>query len=184
MEVNKIKTKYTISVVAVITILFVTVFAVNDSFATSMNLSKTGYQDKTTQMQAKLNTDKLTTIQDNEELEVKGASGNNLFEAESNDEGKSIDPKFVGFNYINPTHAKSIAVDFIHAKTSDAKSVLLEGENGNPVYSVDVMKNGQSYEVNVDAISGKVLIVSQDGIDGSVINTSEIDDVDDETNDD
>lgn len=108
-----------------------------------------------------------------------------MFEAESSNEDKSIDPKFANSNYITPTHAKSIATSFISAKTSDAKSVSLEGEDGKPIYSVDVTKNGQSYEMNIDAITGKVLTASQDGIDEEVNDASyEIDVGDGETNDD
>ena len=184
MEVNTIRTKYAISVVAAITILCAAVFAINDTFATSMNLSKTNYQDQTISMPSTSRNDGLVAIQDNEDLEAKGGSDNNMFEAESSNEGKSIDPTFVNFNYLTPTHAKSIATSFISAKTSDAKSVALEGKYGNPIYVVDITKNGQSYEINIDAITGKVLAALQDGINVDVNDVSKIDDGDGETNDD
>jgi uncharacterized membrane protein YkoI len=183
MEVNTIRIKYAISVVAVITILSATVFAVNDTFTTSMNLSKTDYQDKTTSMPNTSHNDGLVAIQDNEDLEANGGSDNNMFEAESTDEGKSIDLTFIDSNYITPIHAKSIATSFISAKTSDAKSVSLEGKYGNPIYSVDITKNGQLHEIDIDAITGKIL-TTQNGINADTNDASKIDIGDGETNDD
>jgi len=183
MEVNPIRTKYAISVAFAITILFVTVFAVNDSFATSMSLSKIDHQDQTVSIQSTQN-EKPRAIQDNEDLEAKGASDDNMFEAEADNESKAIDFKSADADHITSDHAKSIAVGFISADTSDVKSISLEGESGNPIYSVDITKNGQNYEVNIDAINGNVLIVSQDSTDESVNDISEIDDGDGEISDD
>lgn len=183
MEVNPIRTKYAISVVFVITILFVTVFVVNDSFATSMSLSKTGHQDQAVLIQSAQN-EKPRAIQDNEDLEAKGASDDNMFEAEADNESKAIDFKSADADHITSDHAKFIAVGFISANTSDVKSISLEGESGNPIYSVDITKNGQNYEMSIDAINGNVLFVSQDSADVSVSNTSEIGDGDSEMNDD
>ena len=183
MEVNPIRTKYAISIVFAITILFVTAFAVNDSFATSMNLSKTDHQDQTVSIQSTQN-EKLKTIQDNEDLEAKGASDDNMFEAESDNESKAIDFKSADADHITSDDVKSIAIGFISANTSDVKSISLEGENGNPIYSVDITKNGQNYEMSIDAINGDVLLVSQDSVDASISDTSEIGDGDGEINDD
>ena len=135
---------------------------VNDS-VTTMNHPRVN-QEHTAPMQSTSSNDGLVAIQDDEELEATGGSDNNMFESESSDEGKSIDPVFANFNYIIPTHVKDIAADSISAKTSDVKSVSLEGKYGNPIYAVDVTKNGQFYEVDVDAITGKVLTVSQENI--------------------
>jgi uncharacterized membrane protein YkoI len=181
--VNTIRTKYAISVVTAITILFAVVFAVNGTFATSVNLSKTVYQDQTRSMLSTSYNDGLTAIQDNEDLEAKGGSDNNMFESESTDESKSIDLTFADSNYITPTHAKSIATSFISAKTSDAKSVSLEGKYGNPIYSVDITKNGQSHEIDIDAITGKILTM-QDSINADGNDASKIDSGDGETNED
>ena len=150
------------------------VFAVNNTFATSMNPSKTIYQDQTTSIPSTPYNDGLKAIHDEEDLEANGGSDNNVFEAESSDEGKSIDHKFANSNYITPIHAESIATSFISAKTSYTTSVSLEGKYGNPIYSVDITKNGHSYEINVDAITGKVLTALQDGI-NDVSGASEID---------
>jgi uncharacterized membrane protein YkoI len=171
------------SVITAITILFAIVFAVNGTFATSVNLSKTNYQDQTTSMSSTSHNDGLTAIQDNEDLEAKGGSDNNMFESESIDESKSIDLTFADSNYITPTHAKLIATGFISAKTSDAKSVSLEGKYGNPIYSVDITKNGQPHEIDIDAITGKIL-TTQDGINADENDASKIDSGDGEANDD
>ena len=147
------------------------VFVVNNTFATSMNPSKTIYQDQPTSTPISSHNDGLVAIEDYEDLEAKGGSDNNMFEAESADEGKSIEPKFADSNYITQIRAESIAASSISAKISDIKSVSLEGKYGNPIYSVDITNNGKFYEINIDAITSKVLITMQEGING---NTNDI----------
>jgi len=151
------------------------VFVVNNTFATSINPSKTIYQDQQTSSPISPHNDGLVAIEDYEDLEAKGGSDNNMFEAESADEGKSIEPKFADSNYITQISAESIAASSISAKISDIKSVSLEGKYGNPIYSVDVTKNGQFYEINIDAITGKLLITMQEGINENVNDTSKSD---------
>lgn len=168
MKNNTTRTKYAVSIAATVTILFIAIFAVNESFATSISLSKTSNQEQTIPVQNTVHDDRMATIQDNENLEEKGASDNNMYEAEGVDEDKPVEPQFVDSNYITPAHAKSIATTFISVDISDAKTVSLDTKNGKPVYSIDVTKNGQPYEINVDAVDGNVLTASQDTIDESV----------------
>ncbi len=110
---------------------------------------------------------------------------NDDLEAASNGENDSIDPKYANFDHISQVTAESIASNHFSAQVSDIQSVDFEGKDGRPVYSVDIVKSGQAYEITIDAIDGKVLHAAQVTMAEIADNTSDgADTGDGETNDD
>jgi len=67
---------------------------------------------------------------------------------------------------ITADQAKSAAATHLSASAADVKSVSLENENGNLVYSVQILKQGIMHDVKVDAGNGTVLFTEQ-GVDGA-----------------
>jgi uncharacterized membrane protein YkoI len=65
---------------------------------------------------------------------------------------------------ITADQAKDAAVAHLSANIGDVKTVSLENENGNLVYSVQILKQGIMYDVKIDAGNGIVLYTEQ-GID-------------------
>lgn len=55
---------------------------------------------------------------------------------------------------MQPEQAKSTAVINTSAQASDVKSVQLEDENWNLVYSAVILKDNKTFDVKVDAING------------------------------
>lgn len=120
---------------------------------------------------AKADTAQTGQVQDNKNNEAN--------DQETNDDGNDkIDPQLASQAQITADQASSIAVNHMSAQPGDVKSVSLDDENGRLVYSVELTKGGQSFDVKVDAISGQVANVDQGG-DGESNDTN-----DGETNDD
>ena len=67
---------------------------------------------------------------------------------------------------ITTDQAKDAAATHLSTSVADVKSVSLENENGNLVYSVQILKQGIMHDVKVDAGNGKVLFTEQ-GVDGT-----------------
>lgn len=65
---------------------------------------------------------------------------------------------------ISPDQAKDAGASNLSAALSSVQSVSLGNENGNLIYSVQVVKQGTAYDVKVDAGNAKVLSVEQ-GVD-------------------
>jgi hypothetical protein len=81
---------------------------------------------------------------------------------EVDDPADSVDPQAAGQAAITADQAKSIAAKHISAQTSDVKSASLEDEDGPLVYSVEIAKAGNLFDVEVDAITGQVSSVEQE----------------------
>lgn len=93
---------------------------------------------------------------------------------------------------ITPGDAATIAVNYIGAQPSDLVKVDLDKENGTYVYSVEIIKGDQEFDVELDPQTGQVLLVEQetvgtetddDGTDNDV-ETDDDDEVDDDMDDD
>lgn len=81
--------------------------------------------------------------------------------SEANEEG-SIDPNLVDQAMITASEAKDIASNHLSVQPSSVQSIELEKEGGQLIYSVELTKDNHSIEVEVDAITGKVVNVEQD----------------------
>jgi len=68
-----------------------------------------------------------------------------------------IDPTLAAKAKVQPEQAKGTAVSNMSAQASDVRSVQLEDENGNLVYSVVILKDNKTFDVKVDAINGGVV---------------------------
>jgi len=80
-------------------------------------------------------------------------------DAEDQDE---VDPQQANQAKITAEEAKAIAVKHVDAQLSDVREVELENHNGHLVYSVEIAKPGKLFEVEVDAVTGVVMILEQD----------------------
>jgi uncharacterized membrane protein YkoI len=78
------------------------------------------------------------------------------------DEEESIDPNLVNQGMITANEAKDIASNHLSIQPSAVQSIELEKEGGQLIYSVELTKDNHSIEVEVDAITGKVVDVEQD----------------------
>ena len=78
------------------------------------------------------------------------------------DEEESIDPSLVNQVMITANEAKDIASNHLSIQPSAVQSIELEKEGGQLIYSVELTKDNHSIEVEVDAITGKVVEVEQD----------------------
>jgi uncharacterized membrane protein YkoI len=68
---------------------------------------------------------------------------------------------------ISPDEAKASALKDPMVAGGTVTSVSLDNENGNLVYSVEVVKGSTSYDVKVDAGTGSILFIDQ-GIENEV----------------
>lgn len=112
------------------------------------------------QQPAQLNNQALEQENDGvgeQEEEESGAEA----EAEDEEEG-SIDPNLVNQAKITASEAKGIASNHLSVQPSAVRSIELEIEGGRLIYSVELTKNTQTIEVEVDAVTGKVIDVEQD----------------------
>ncbi|MEJ7641954.1 MAG: PepSY domain-containing protein [Candidatus Nitrosocosmicus sp.] len=96
----------------------------------------------------------------------------------TSDEPEEDQSKLIPLAKITSDEATQIAVKNVSAQTSDVKSIELEDENGDVVYSVDVTQGDKPVDVKVDAVSGNVLRVQQDDLEQ---NDTDVGDI--ETND-
>lgn len=138
-------------------------------------------------------TPQTTTKQDSIQNQAGAVQKNNdktnndaAADQETNDDNGSqaadaVDPQLASRAKITADQAQSIALTHLSAAQTDVKSVSLDNENGHLVYSVEITKAGQSYDVKVDAINGQVANVDQ-GMDGETADGGQAKDV--ETNDD
>ncbi len=82
---------------------------------------------------------------------------------ETNDsQNMQIDPNLANNVKVQPEQARGTAMSNVSAQASDVKSVKLQDENGNLVYSVIIMKSNKTLDVKVDAINGTVVRIDQD----------------------
>jgi len=148
------KTILTLAAVAVAASLVAVIPMLNSSFAAQDNPNQT----------ANPNSLQNQAVQDNNsdnDKETDDANDQETNDDGGNDSADSIDPQFASQAKITADQARDIAISNISAQSSDVKSVSLDDENGQLVYSVDVTKAGTSFDVKVDAISGQVANVDQ-----------------------
>lgn len=82
----------------------------------------------------------------------------------TSDEPEEDQSKLMPLAKITSDEATQIAIKNVSAQTSDVKSIELEDENGDVVYSVDITQGDKPVDVKVDAVNGKVLRVQQDDL--------------------
>ncbi|MGI0004803.1 MAG: PepSY domain-containing protein [Nitrososphaera sp.] len=102
---------------------------------------------------------------------------------DGDDAADSVDPQLASQAKITADQAKSIATEHTSAQPSDVKSVSVEDENGQLVYSVEIANAGNLFDVEVDAIAGQVLTVEQE-TEGETDDDAETNDDQDEGGDD
>ncbi len=116
----------------------------------------------------------ITIEQDDDTNEAEEEETEAKDDAEDQDE---VNPHQASQAQITAEEAKAIAVKAVGAQLSDIKEVELENHNGNLVYSIEIAKDGKLFEVEVDAITGTVMILEQDDDNGSEENeTNEVED--------
>ena len=96
----------------------------------------------------------ITSVQHNNPQDCNGTS----------DEPEEDQSKLMPLAKITSDEATQIAIKNVSAQTSDVKSIELEDENGDVVYSVDITQGDKPVDVKVDAVNGKVLRVQQDDL--------------------
>ena len=96
----------------------------------------------------------------------------------SSDQPEEDQSKLMPLAKITNDEASQIAIKNVSAQSSDVKSIELEDENGDVVYSVDITQGDKPVDVKVDAVNGNVLRVEQDDIEQ---NDKDVGDI--ETND-
>jgi uncharacterized membrane protein YkoI len=77
------------------------------------------------------------------------------------------DQQLAALATITPDQAKASALKDPMVAGGTVTSVSLDNENGNLVYSVEVVKGSTSYDVKVDAGTGSILFIDQ-GIENEV----------------
>ncbi len=96
----------------------------------------------------------------------------------TSDQPEEDQSKLMPLAKITNDEASQIAIKNVSAQSSDVKSIELEDENGDVVYSVDITQGDKPVDVKVDAVNGNVLRVQQDDIEQ---NDKDVGDI--ETND-
>jgi len=76
---------------------------------------------------------------------------------------------------ISPDQAKASALKDPTVAGGTVTSVSIDNENGNLVYSVQIVKGSTSYDVKVDAGTGNILFIEQD-IENEIGTTENIED--------
>ncbi len=175
------KTILALAAVAVVASLIGAISLLNSSFAA---------QDTSNQPAVDPSSAQNTAVQDNNgsdnDKETNDVADQEKDDDDNNsgsDEADIIDPQLASQAKVTPDQARDTAMKHVSAQPSDVKSVELDDENGQLVYSVEIAKAGQSSDVKVDAISGQVAYVEQ-AEDDEFADDGEIDDNDAETNDD
>lgn len=67
---------------------------------------------------------------------------------------------------ITNDEAIQIAFKNVSGQQSDVKGVELENENGNTIYSINVVQGNESKDVKVGAVDGKILEVENGDLEG------------------
>lgn len=93
---------------------------------------------------------------------TKNTPGNLNIEGES----ASNKPDLNSAAKITNDEAIQIALKNVSGQQSDVKGVELENENGNMVYSVNVVQGNESKDVKVGAVDGKILEVENGDLEG------------------
>lgn len=174
------KTIFALAAVAVAASLIGAIPVLHSSFAApSANDNQPAANPNSTQAQ---------DVQDNNSGGNNDKETNDATDQERNDGNgsgnvDSINPQLASQAKITADQAKSTAMTNVSAQPSDVKSVSLDDENGHLVYSIEITKAGQSFDVKVDAISGQVANVDQ-GMDGESADDGNSGSDDAETNDD
>ena len=96
----------------------------------------------------------------------------------TSDQPEEDQSKLMPLAKITNDEASQIAIKNVSAQSSDVKSIELEDENGDVIYSVDITQGDKPVDVKVDAVNGNVLEVQQDDIEQ---NDKDVGDI--ETND-
>jgi N-acetylneuraminic acid mutarotase len=88
------------------------------------------------------------------------------------DFNEEYNPRLDAAHALTVDQAKGAAIANMSVTLSDVKSVCLENENGNMVYTIHVAKLNVSYDVKVDAGNGHVLSVERNN-DGATAETGQ-----------
>ena len=91
-------------------------------------------------------------------------SGDPRNSSATSDEPEEDQSKLIPLAKITSDEAAQIAIKNVSAQPNDVKSIELEHENGDVVYSVDVTQGNKPVDVKVDAVSGNVIRVQQDDL--------------------
>ena len=75
----------------------------------------------------------------------------------TSDQPEEDQSKLMPLAKITNDEASQIAIKNVSAQSSDVKSIELEDENGDVVYSVDITQGDKPVDVKVDAVNGNVL---------------------------
>ena len=73
----------------------------------------------------------------------------------------ATDEQLASQTKISPDQAKAAALNDPTVAGGTVTSVSLDNENGNLVYSVEIVKGSTSYDVKVDAGTGNILFIDQ-----------------------
>ena len=81
---------------------------------------------------------------------------------ENEAEDENIDPSLSSQVKITPSEASDIAAGHLSVQSSAVQSIELEQEGGEIHYSVELLKDNQTFDVEVNAITGNVGTVELD----------------------
>ncbi|MGH9878736.1 MAG: PepSY domain-containing protein, partial [Nitrososphaerales archaeon] len=106
------------------------------------------------QVQAQVNNQVLE--QENEGAEEDDDNG------AEDDEEERVDPNLANQAKITADEAKVIAANHLSVDATAVQFIEQEQEGGQLIYSVELLKNNQQIDVEVDAFTGEVISVEQE----------------------